>query len=403
MKARLFTLPVLLAISFSYEPCLPSSIKKQADQPKQGDVVYEVTTIVPKIEEAPLTVQGTGIFRISDQLTVKSPLSGTIDKVFFNEGDTVQVGDVLCQLKSDDLVSQVEKKQAEQKEMEAILELHQKGGGQTTAPPHEDNENIFLDEEGHPTKETGKYGENDAIVNSPPSTPIATAPKNEPPPVIDYAAQIKVDEAKIERIRQELETLINKQLLLSVKAGIAGMIQKRFVTDGTQIYEGDVLFEIIQVNPVTLVAKIPAQTSSYIDKLSKASVHPKNAEDLEAQSSLFYISPIIDTATKTLEVHLHVPNDRGLIRAGQEGEVKIITRKMNKVFLIPPQALLKEGNKNYIFIVTGPKAEKVEVETGPEKSPQEITIRANIRADEAIILAPRPELKDGSFVKSGQT
>ena len=407
MKLRDFGLPILLAITFSLsDPCVPSS-SKEPDQPGPEDFVYEVKTISPRFEESPRYAAATGIFSASDRLNVKAEFDGNIEKIYVGEGDTVNVDDPLCLFKSERLNQEIEKKQVELKEAEARLELDRRNfeahggqppggqlpgsqplGGEPLSPPSpepSETEPAFLDEE-MPERPV------------PPKEP--DYPSQGPFQLVDLEAKVRLDEATVERLNKELDQHEEQFKKLTLNASIAGIINKKHVTEGDIVTEGNSLFDIVTVNPITITLGIPQDAVSYVDKLTTVKAAPLSAPDMTLEGTIFYISPEIDPAAKTLQVKAHLPNEKALIKEGQQGKVLVATRKIEKVLMVPREAVIAEGDKNYVYVVFGNKAHKTVVEIRQDLGrANEVGIDADIRIDDAIVVAGQRNLKDGSFVK----
>ncbi|MBI2340676.1 MAG: efflux RND transporter periplasmic adaptor subunit [Deltaproteobacteria bacterium] len=394
MKLRDLSLPLLLAIGFSLsDPCAPSS-REEADQPKPEDPVYEVKTIYPRFEESPRYVGAVGTFFASDRLSLAAEFDGNVEKVYVGEGDTVNVGDPLCLFKSENLNAEIEKKQAELKEAEAQLELDRRNfelrTGEPAPPPLaeplEEPEPVFVDEEM-------------------PEKPVPPRPENQPlgrPPsqAVDLEAKIELDEATVERLAKELDSLEEKLKKLTVGASIAGVIVKKQITEGDIVRAGNSLFEIVTIDPITFTFGIPQEVASYVDKMTLVTASPLSAPDMTLTGTIFYISPEINPTTKTLEVKAHLPNDKGLIKEGQQGKALVATRKVEKILMVQREALVTEGDKNYVYVVFGNKAHKTPVEIRAELGQgNEVGVDADIRIDDVLVIFGAQNLKDKSFVK----
>lgn len=385
---RLFSiLPPLLAISFSFGPCASSRVSQNTPTPK--DVIYPVEVVYPRIVQLPRIVRGEGVFLASDKLTLKASLNGVVENMLVGEGDRVNLEDPLISFHGQELENEMGKKQAELKEAEAQLENDQKNFGLPIPDPRKSP--IFLDEE-PPTPD----GVPDKL--EPIKLETTPSPKKEEP-VGDYLARIRLDEAVIERLNKELDELEARRLLLNVVAPFSGIIQKKFVTGGASVLKGEPLLTLVRFDPITLSVAIPQEVSAYVDKLIPVKASPVEALDMELAGAIFYISPSIDTITRTLEIRLHLPNGEGLIREGQKGIAEVHTRKVDRVFVLPKKALIEEGGDQFIYVVHGQKVEKVKVELGQAIPPDELEIVANLRVDDPVVSSGQELLKDGSFIR----
>lgn len=364
-------------------------------EPGPGDIVFEVSTTFPRFVEKPRLVTGEGKFSASDELVVKAELAGKVEKIFIQEGDRVSVGDPLCLMKSEDLIMELETRQAQLKEAEAALDydhrrLEVPGLPPPGNKPEEENEPFFVDEEAPQKNQQEKPVEVGEKQN--PSDPKTLEPR-------DLPETIRLNETRIERLNKELDQIEGQLQKLTVTSAIAGVVRKRNITEGSSILPGEALFEIINPDPITLTFNVPQEVSSYVDKLVKVEASPLSAPELTLEGSVFFISPAIDPVQKTLEMRIHLPNEKGLIKAGQEGQARVATRKIEKVLVVPVRALVREGSDDYIYLVSGREARKTKVIRREPLGDSEISIDANIRIDEPIIIRGHDQLKDGSFVK----
>ncbi len=390
MNVRFFSFPLLLAISFLLNnPCAPEQNQPTEKIKKVEEPIREVSVIYPRFTESGRMVQGRGRFTVSDRLSLKGDFSGIIEKVYVGEGDQIKGGDPLCLIKADQLNKEIDIKQAELKEAEAQLEADRKifqasGGIETEpGPPEDEGEPAFIDEE---TEEPAPYREN------PPTPPTVMGPQT------DGESRFKISEARVERINTELDQLEERLKQLTVTSPLAGIVHKRNVTEGSVFEEGDELFEIIVNNPMTLTVHLPQTVASYVDKQNLVKASPLSAPDKVVEGTIFYISPEIDTVNRTLEIRLHLPNEDGLIKEGQEGQAIVSTRKVEKLLIIPRKAVVEKEGGKFIFVVMNGKAVLTEVSLGQAMENDEVEITANIRVDDPIIIEGQKNLSNGNPV-----
>jgi len=394
MKLASYNVPLLLAISLSLSnPC--DSPKPKEVEKEVVEKIYEVRAAYPQFKDSARVVTGKGRYAAGERATVKAEFGGVVEKVNVNEGDQIKVGDVLCLIKSDDLDHQIDLKQAELKEAEAKLEMHRKELEKIQAPsnPTENQDQGFIDEE-NPNADEDSHVTDNYKVNTPPEGQTAPAPVPEDP-----QSQVAVDEANVERISLELKDLEDKLKKLAVAAPIGGMVQKRLATEGNVFQAGDSLFELVNLDPITFNAEIPANVASYVDKNSAAKAHPASAPEQAQEGVVFYISPEIDTLNKTIEVRIHLPNPSGAIKEGQEGEATVQTSKIDKVLMLPPSSIVNLNDQSAIFVIQAGKVFLTPVEIGQKVSDSEWEVRANLRVDDPIVVSPPADMVDGSHVK----
>lgn len=104
------------------------------------------------------------------------------------------------------------------------------------------------------------------------------------------------------------------------------------------------------------------------------------------------------TGGNAYHVRISMPPNEGLkFKVGMQGDVDITFHKIEDVLKVPATAVVSENDKNYVWVVAGGKAKKVEVTTGTS-SLDETEIKSGLKEGDIIITEPNSQLKDGQKV-----
>jgi Membrane-fusion protein len=68
---------------------------------------------------------------------------------------------------------------------------------------------------------------------------------------------------------------------------------------------------------------------------------------------LSFVSPIVDPATRTVEVRMDVENKMGLLKPDQLANMTFIGNATRKL-TVPNSAVVREGNADYVFVQVAP-------------------------------------------------
>jgi multidrug efflux pump subunit AcrA (membrane-fusion protein) len=69
------------------------------------------------------------------------------------------------------------------------------------------------------------------------------------------------------------------------------------------------------------------------------------------------ISPVVDPASRTMEIRVNVENPGSRLKAGMFAKVRIITERKNNIVKIPAGALVQRFGENYLFVVEADPAD----------------------------------------------
>jgi membrane fusion protein, heavy metal efflux system len=109
---------------------------------------------------------------------------------------------------------------------------------------------------------------------------------------------------------------------------------------------------------------------------------------------LSYVSPIVDPATRTVQVRMDVANPEGNYRPDQLASMTFTGHTVHKL-TVPQTAVVRQENRDYVFIEIAPNKFLLrEVVLGEETDDRRV-LQSGIREGERIVL-------DGAFHLNNQ-
>jgi len=183
----------------------------------------------------------------------------------------------------------------------------------------------------------------------------------------------------------------------SVQAPFAGLVAERLVSPGEFVRMGQPLFELVALDPIEVefhLAEVDLSRVALGDEIL-VSVAPYPDETFRARVT--FISPIIDSRTRTLRVKAITPNGDGRLRPGLFARIDLGVSTRDSALMVPEEAVLRRAEGDILFILKGERVERRLVETGSFVS-GEIEIREGLEADETVVRRGHAELVDGTRV-----
>ncbi|RKX94424.1 MAG: efflux RND transporter periplasmic adaptor subunit [Spirochaetes bacterium] len=116
------------------------------------------------------------------------------------------------------------------------------------------------------------------------------------------------------------------------------------------------------------------------------------------------ISPVVDPASRTLEIKLHVEDPGRLLKAGMFASVKLITEEKSSIVKIPAETLLSRFGQTYVFVVppadaSGEKRVEKRIIVPGLRIDNQVEITEGLEAGEEIVIHGQTLLADGVPVK----
>ena len=181
-----------------------------------------------------------------------------------------------------------------------------------------------------------------------------------------------VEEAHYNGLKAELELIgINTQALeesrqvqssIRIYTPASGYLTKVNVNSGKLVEPNMLLFEVIDNSHVHLELQVFAKDLGLLRKGQKViATIPGSEEELHGEVHL--INKAIDLEKKTANVHVHLDEEPQGLAIGTFLYARIRTDS-RQVSAIPEEALVRSGDRSFIFIREGERFRKVEVEAG---------------------------------------
>lgn len=183
----------------------------------------------------------------------------------------------------------------------------------------------------------------------------------------------------------------------SVEAPFAGLVAERLVSPGEFVAMGQPLFELVALDPIEVEFHLAEVDSSRVALGNEVRLGVSPYPDEVFQARVTFVSPTIDSRTRTLRVKAITPNEDGRLRPGLFARVDLGVSTRSGALMVPEEAVLRRAEGDVLFILKGDRVERRLVETG-SFAEGEIEIRRGVAADEIVVQRGHGELADGARV-----
>ena len=300
-------------------------------QPTRADVyaTYEATATIASDADAP----------------VLSKVGGEVVRLFVEEGDRVEKGDVLAQLDGERLRLEM---------LSARADLERVRG------------------------EYARY--------------------------TDLAARGLVSDAMFARLRSDLDALEASYELAKlnygyseIRAPISGIVSSREIKLGQNVAISDVVFRITDTSELLAYLQIPQAEIAKFSAGHAATLVVDAMPDNEYFATIARISPTIDTRNGTFRATAFIDNQTRELAPGMFARFTISYEKHADALVIPRSALVEEDDRTVVYVVQNGEVRRRVIETGVEADDL-VEVLAGLSADEEIVVVGQSSLRDGSKV-----
>lgn len=385
---------IIFCIALTLTGC---GTKQDEQQHNKRLVLTEAQEKNAKIQTAPLSMMDIELqitipaqFKARNQSIerIYSPIDGKITNVFVEPGTVLKIGQPIVQIKSDEI------SQIQLEFLEKILDID------ANTNELRAQYNLSLQ----------NYNRERTLYNEKISSRADYEAAN---------AQLRKDKANLDALNIKRNSLINvyRQRLavyggsidnvlktrqiypyVTIKATKNGVLLERKVNPGEIVEKNRELFNLADLKTIWLVGYAFEKDSPYLHlgEAVTGTIEERNGASINGVLS--YVSPILDSTTKTLEVRADIPNKDFKIKPNMYAEMFVNTG-IAHVLAIPTDAVEKFGDYNFAYVKIAPHTyEERKVETG-KKNDQYTEVISGVKAGEEVVTRGSFELLGESIKK----
>jgi RND family efflux transporter MFP subunit len=160
-------------------------------------------------------------------------------------------------------------------------------------------------------------------------------------------------------------SLANKALADTVvRAPFAGVVGERLVSVGDYVTRGMKVASVLRTNPLRLQLTVPQQFSVEVGVGRAVSLEVDSAPGKTFTGQVRYVSPALQTDSRTLVVEAVVANDDGSLKPGSFATAQIEQASRKPGILVPAAAVRTISGTSRVFVVATDRAEERLVTVG---------------------------------------
>ncbi|MCX7918766.1 MAG: efflux RND transporter periplasmic adaptor subunit [bacterium] len=363
------------------------------------------------------TVKATGILEPANKIKVRAEVEGNLREKRVKDGARVKQGEILVVVDQEKLKTEVTNAEIRLKRLQNNLKnLIENSGPYELAQAKNNLEKvkIALDYAEKNVATMKRLFDQEVITRR----QLEEAERSYASAKLDYAVmqqQVAFQQQKFEKDVQELQGEVQiaeaelkeaqrKYNLAIIKAPIDGSIVEDSLKEKKYIGYGEEIFSIgdlsqfnakVKVDELDISKVSTGQTATISSDAFKEVKLPGTVTDIAAQA--------IRQTFAEVEVTIKVDSTLGQpVRPNLSVDADILTYKQDSVLKVPIEAIVKQDEKKYVFIVTGNRVKKKEVIVGLTNSKYAI-VETGVTEGEIIVLHNAAKLKDNDRIKIKKT
>jgi membrane fusion protein (multidrug efflux system) len=265
-----------------------------------------VSTVVAKRETWPSTLSVIGTAAAIEGVTVSADLPGTVDKIHFESGQSVQEGDILVELDT-------RQERAQLANVEAQRDLAHVQYGRS--------------------EELSKAG----VIS-----------KSE---YDNAAAQQKATEAQVNEVKASIARK-------TIRAPFTGVLGIRQISLGQYLAAGQSIVSLQSINPIYVNFGVPQQDTPKMKIGRSVRVTTADLPGVKFNGRITALDSVINEQTRNIQIQGTLENPGGKLRPGMFLEVELPLGESRDVIPLPASAINYAPSGDSVFVVSDLKDEK---------------------------------------------
>jgi membrane fusion protein (multidrug efflux system) len=184
---------------------------------------------------------------------------------------------------------------------------------------------------------------------------------------------------------------------MTISAPFAGTVGPRQVSVGQYVSPGQPLLLLVDAAQVKTSFRVPERHLAQlrVGQAVRLVVGAYTGRTFDGAIDL--ISPVVDEATRTVQVRAVVPNPEALLKPGMFARVEAILGQRPAALVIPEAALVAALDGFSVFVVADGRARLVPVQVGV-RNRGTAEVREGLAAGQPIVVQGTQKLVDGMLV-----
>ncbi len=170
---------------------------------------------------------------------------------------------------------------------------------------------------------------------------------------------------------------------------MAGTVILRNINQGQVVQPADAVYTIADLAHVWIQGEVPEQQAYLVGLNEDVKIEVPALPGREITGKIIFISDTVNPETRTVQVRIDVVNQNGAIKPDMLATL-LIRGVPQKQLVVPGPAVVREGNKDFVFLHDANNIFRlVPVSLGPN-SGQVVVVREGLREGDSIVV-------DGAF------
>lgn len=211
--------------------------------------------------------------------------------------------------------------------------------------------------------------------------------------------EIAQAEAEYQEAKARRDLLLYDLDRTALQAPITGYVVKKYVEPGTWVNPGTPIVDLVDLDPVYATGPVGEQKIELLKKGLRATITVDALPGQTFHGTVSHIVPQADAQSRTFPVKISVPNPHGRLKSGMLARVTVKAAVERRRFLVPKDAVVRQGSDEVIFTVENGTAKAYKVKTGRSFDSSVEIFHDALRPGQEVVVLGNELLTDGAKIR----
>ena len=384
--------------------------KKSGKRSFQTEIPVQISPAIRK--QMIYSLSATGDIAPMMQVDLFPRVSGYLERIDVNLGDSVRQGQVIAQIDRTEFLQKVKEVEAKVAQAKANLseleagsrpeELRQAEEALRQAQSRFDNAKLHqerveaLFKRQVISKKEADIAEMDYTVAE---AQLAASQQNLK--LVREGARQEVKEGSRAKLKEMEALLAQEQIRLQntlIVAPFQGEIIRKYVDAGALVSPSTPIVSLVHTLTLKIVANVLEKDIPLLKPAMKAKIQTEAYPGKVFEGKVARINTGLDLNTRTLQAEIEIPNSSRLLKPGMFARIEVVLLEKPEVLAIPSNAVMESQGEKFVYLLEGNKAARRPIVTGIEQD-RFVEVREGLKEGDQVIVRGQEGIRENTTIR----
>ncbi|MFO7296231.1 MAG: efflux RND transporter periplasmic adaptor subunit [Clostridia bacterium] len=207
----------------------------------------------------------------------------------------------------------------------------------------------------------------------------------------------KTLDAQLNQAKTALDAAKGAADKLKLLSPIDGVVSSLSVQTGQMAAQASPPVTVIDMTALILDIRLSEFDVVKVQPGQKVDVYVDAAGSQPVEGVVEWVSPSTDPRSQAYGVRVKIDNSSGKLRPGMFARAVLVLDKKENAVVVPKRAIVRQGDKAYVFVVKGGSVERREVQLGMDGG-ERIEVISGLKSGEQVVVKGQAYLKEGQEI-----